>query len=250
MARASSPGERGSMPEKASRCLPSTTTVSRFVRPYFGGGLIGEQCKPPAVNAYDRQNPCAGAAMPGDLDADAQKDKGRGFGAAIAAWLEDIEESGRNEICNCLRRKPAKLLAMLRTLAKHRSERSCARKKLTGRLVSRHPLHDCQDHPPSQQSGLRLAQTPLLKFLAAVPQSKVAIQRVKTDCPCSSSKSISGRLAMRAWRTKSCSWIESRTMPEQWLHQNNAKSPISSLRASHGTCRPSVSSETRRFTPA
>lgn len=43
-------------------------------------------------------------------------------------------------------------------------------------------------------------------------------------------------------------WTE--TFGSERLHaQNSAKSPTSSLRASHGTWRPSVSSETRRLTP-
>src|SRR5690348_4705639 len=89
--------------------------------------------------------------MPGDLDADAQEDERVEFGATVTAWLEDVEEAGRGEVRNCLGRKPAKPLAILCPLAKHRAERDCPCQKLISRseIASRHPFQDCHGHPPA-----------------------------------------------------------------------------------------------------
>lgn len=104
--------------------------------------------------------------MPGDLDADAQEGERVEFGSAVAAWLEDVKEAGRGEVCNRLGWNPAKPLAILRAEAKHRSKRHCPRQIFIGRgdVASRHPLQDRHCHP----SPASWTQSHLARFLAPI----------------------------------------------------------------------------------
>jgi hypothetical protein len=57
--------------------------------------------------------------MPGDLDADAQEDERVEFGAAVAAWLEDVEEAAAKS-------------AIVSAGSRRSCSQSCARWRSTG----------------------------------------------------------------------------------------------------------------------